>query len=151
MCAFLQICLWNHMSLTAAVWHVEKSRCFWLKTVETISFCSRPVDVRLLKINEGDVSVDKKRRLLGKRKKTGGHRERRGWSWQSPGAGKRAELNLQGVGHGVNAKPGWDLSLAGVRICGDSCDDKPEQLCPPFKVVAKTKATYLWLGPQQSH
>ena len=31
-----------------------------------------------------------------------------------------------GEGHGVNAKPGWDLSLAGVRTWVANCDDKAE-------------------------
>lgn len=58
--------------------HVEKSHCFWLMTVETLSSCSKHTDVRLLKINERDVFGDKKQRLLLKRKKTGGCREIRG-------------------------------------------------------------------------
>lgn len=68
-----------------------------------------------------------------------------------PGAGKRAGLKVEGVGHGVNAKPGWDLSLAGVRTWVASCDDKAVQPCPSFKVAAKTEVTCLWFGPQQSH
>ena len=68
-----------------------------------------------------------------------------------PGAGKRAGLKVEGVDHGVNAKPGWDRSLAGVRTWVASCDDKAVQPCPSFKVAAKTEVTCLWFGLQQSH
>lgn len=93
--------------------------------------------------------VDKKRRLPHKRK----DRSLQGKKGPRlfPGAGKRAGLKVDGVGHGVNAKPGWDLSLAGVRNWVASCDGKAEQLCPSFKVAAKTEVACLWFGLQQSH